>query len=113
MSKSPIEMIAAERQRQMTAEGWTPEHDDTHVAGEMAQAAACYAFPTPRPVFIKTAWPWDREFWKPGDLTVWPAKDPHASVEGRMKDLTRAGALIVAEMERLQRLVSGEAPHAK
>lgn len=33
-----IEAIAAERQRQIEKEGWTPEHDDTHGAGEMAEA---------------------------------------------------------------------------
>ena len=40
---SGIEAIAAERQRQIEAEGWTPGHDDTHDRGELARAAACYA----------------------------------------------------------------------
>ncbi len=38
-----VELIAAERQRQMTAEGWTHEHDDEHDDGSLATAAACYA----------------------------------------------------------------------
>ena len=38
-----IEEIAAERQRQMDAEGWTLEHDDAHSKGELAQAAGVYA----------------------------------------------------------------------
>jgi hypothetical protein len=30
---SGIDLIAAERQRQIDAEGWTPEHDDEHAGG--------------------------------------------------------------------------------
>ena len=40
-----IERIAKERQRQVSVEGWTPQHDDEHKDGEMAIAAACYAAP--------------------------------------------------------------------
>jgi hypothetical protein len=35
--------IARERERQLTAEGWSPEHDDEHANGELARAAAAYA----------------------------------------------------------------------
>lgn len=38
-----IEEVAAERRRQVEAEGWTPEHDDTRSLSEMAKAASCYA----------------------------------------------------------------------
>lgn len=34
--------VIAERQRQQSAEGWTPEHDDEHCNGELAMAAVCY-----------------------------------------------------------------------
>lgn len=37
-----IERIAAERQRQVDSEGWTPEHDLEHKAGHLAAAAGCY-----------------------------------------------------------------------
>ena len=37
-----IDDVLAERHRQVEAEGWTPEHDDTHARGEMASAAACW-----------------------------------------------------------------------
>jgi hypothetical protein len=36
------ELIAAERERQVSAEGWTPEHDDEHSGGEMMSAAQDY-----------------------------------------------------------------------
>jgi hypothetical protein len=38
-----IEAIAAERRRQIEAEGWSAAHDDQHVNGELAGAAAAYA----------------------------------------------------------------------
>jgi hypothetical protein len=41
--KTGIELIAAERERQITAEDRTPKHDDEHRLGELSQAAACYA----------------------------------------------------------------------
>lgn len=97
--------VLAERQRQMNAEGWTPEHDDTHDHGEMARAAACYAWvaslsdtgreyhavPDQWPSDLGAGlWPaaWKRRWWKPTD---------------RRRDLVKAGALILAEIERLDR----------
>jgi hypothetical protein len=79
--------VLAERQRQIDVEGWTPEHDDVHARGQMAQAAACYALfntlPTPE------MWPWGSAWWKP--------------TENHRRNLVRAGALILAEIERLDR----------
>lgn len=34
-----VSLIAAERARQISREGWTPEHDDEHRNGEMAISA--------------------------------------------------------------------------
>lgn len=81
--------VLAERQRQIEAEGWTPEHDDQHTDGSLAVAAACYAIAdrdgrAEAPPF----WPWDLDWWKPSD-------------DRRM--LVKAGALILAEIERLDR----------
>ena len=97
-----LEMIIDERQRQVE-EGWTPEHDDRHDDGEMAQAAACYAmddvlrglyFPTDGDR-VPDAWPWQAHWWKP-------------SPDDRIRELVKAGALVVAEIERLQRAEAGE-----
>lgn len=91
-----IESIAAERRRQIEVEGWTPEHDDEHDSGEMAAAASCYsiaAFYKPYerfPVF----WPWGKSWWKPKD---------------RRSNLVRAGALIAAEIDRLDRSAAHDA----
>lgn len=87
-----ISEIQAERHRQRWDEGWTPEHDDAHDKGEMSTAAACYALNAAPERFadgvVPIFWPWAREWWKP---------------KTRRRDLVRAAALIVAEIERLDR----------
>jgi hypothetical protein len=94
--KGGIYLIAEERQRQIEVEGWTFEHDDSHRAGELAAAAVCYALPH----FIRTEnlvnalWPWNKQWWKPA---IQPLKDT------RIRELAKAGALIAAEIDRLQR----------
>lgn len=82
--------VVAERVRQQTVEGWTPEHDDQHSNGELARAAACYAlFGSGLPwQHSRHFWPWAAEWWKPS---------------GSRRDLVKAGALILAAIERLDR----------
>lgn len=88
MSETGIELIAAERQRQQEREGWTASHDDTHRRGELARAACCYALQHTTVTGRAIRWPWSRDWWKP--------KEP-------VQNLVRAGALIAAEIDRLQR----------
>lgn len=106
--------VLAERRRQVTVEGWTPEYDDQHNDSELAEAAVAYAshaasrgwsfadspdeyhndrpFPPEKEVFGygDVTWPkhWSWDWWKP--------KDPR-------RDLVRAAALLIAEIERLDR----------
>jgi hypothetical protein len=102
--------VLAERQRQIEAEGWHADHDDEHANGEMAMAAACYAAHSSvwqaiehttvrnKPglaqrlvsaqEFVHRMWPWGKAWWKPKD---------------DRRNLVRAGALILAEIERLDR----------
>lgn len=97
--KTGIDLIAEERQRQIEKEGWDGVHDSVHDEGEMAQAAVCYATPETdrkyhnnylKPAYLK-GWPWEMSFWKP-------------SPGNRVKELTKAGALIAAEIDRLQNI---------
>lgn len=87
--------IRAERDRQQAAEGWTTEHDDEHYRGELAWAAlgylstACAWMANRVPTGPLLSWPWKLEDWKPKD---------------KRTDLLRAAALIVAELEREDRL---------
>ena len=99
-----IESIAAERQRQIEEEGWTPERDEAHADGEMAGAAACYAMQSCMDRIgradlcetvkhtIRELWPWSSYWWKP--------TTPRC-------DLVKAGALIAAEIDRLDRITGG------
>lgn len=88
------EMIAKERQRQIEKEGWTPEHDAGHQHGELAKAAACYAVHgtdavVTEPCFESTdAFPWALDYDKRGKQTD-------------VELLTKAGALVAAEIDRL------------
>jgi hypothetical protein len=91
-----IELIAAERQHHQRK--YPASHDDGHTNGELAKAAACFAvgeniirmrdgystsvFPP-----VDGMWPWEEDF----------------IPKGRIKELTIAGALIAAEIDRLQR----------
>jgi hypothetical protein len=97
--------IAAERRRQVEAEGWTFDHDDQHTDGKLAQAAACYAVATV-PMYaghFPVIWPWSPRWDKR------PGKS--ADVAARIRALEKAGALCAAEIDRLQRLrASGGAP---
>lgn len=118
MSKATDDVLA-ERRRQTEAEGWTEEHDDEHADGSLAAAAACYAMPDEfRRYEIRTdgrpggryvdeqayithrvpgPWPmsWAGWWWKPKD---------------RRRDLVRAAALLIAEIERMDRLAE-QAPN--
>jgi len=93
--KTALDLIAEERRRQVDAEGWTHEHDDSdaHEYGEIATAAACYALPYDLREIergVPVQWPWETAWWKP-------------TPKDRIRELVKAGALIVAEIERLQR----------
>ena len=99
--------VMGERVRQITVEGWTPEHDDCHDRAELAQAAACYAIsgtPADEAVFIHGRWKDPRDlFWPRGfGLEWWKPTN-------RRRDLVKAGALILAEIERLDRDACKEA----
>lgn len=106
MSKA-IEDIAAERRRQIEAEGWAPEHDDQHEDGSLAQAALAYTA-------VALADNCERavmdEFGDFGSipfkyLDMWPKSWAAMwfKPKSRRHDLVRAAALIAAEIERLDR----------
>ncbi len=97
-SQAEIDVLD-ERARQVDDEGWSPAHDDeVNASGELAWAAACYAIaggePNPAAVVISqkdiphALWPWPLAGFKPKD---------------RRSDLVRAAALLIAEIERLDR----------
>ena len=100
-----IELITEERQRQKVAEGFSRKHDSDHINCELAFVAAHYA--APERIYIKCepesdptgliyfqdCWPknWDR---------IYDKKNKH----DRIRQLTIAGALIAAEIDRIQNM---------
>ncbi len=84
--------VLTERARQIEEEGYTSDHDDKHEIGELADAAACYARNAGACGWAGgwpgEGWPWAHECWK-------PSTPRH--------DLVKAGALILAEIDRLDR----------
>lgn len=82
--------VLAERRRQIEVEGWTPEHDDEHSESELALAAASYAAAAGGYAKGKAPpiWPFALDWWKPS--------------YGR-RDLVKAAALLLAEIERIDR----------
>jgi hypothetical protein len=78
-ARDGVMLIAAERRRQVTDEGWTPEHDRDHGA-ELAVAGSQYALaawaelnPTvPRYDTDPMDWPWDVSGQQAATITTYP-----------------------------------------
>lgn len=102
LSQAALDVLA-ERQRQMNVEGWTPAHDDCHYNNELVAAATCYSSHVVAMAWLHQkhpeeyleepapeGWPinWDDEWWKPSNPR---------------RDLVKAAALLLAEIERIDR----------
>lgn len=87
-----VARIAAERERQKAREGYSDAHDDTHGDFQMMRSAVAYALHAGGFTNASDHWPFGLCEWKP-------------SVGDPIRDLTKAGALIAAEIDRLQRLL--------
>ncbi|MEO1444633.1 MAG: hypothetical protein AAFV46_00070 [Cyanobacteria bacterium J06635_11] len=95
------ELIAAERRRQVEELGWDSEYDDLfNNAGELALAAACYAHPG---YDLENDFPWERKYDSRIDTSGRLVFASNQSPEKRIELLTKAGALVAAEIDRLQR----------
>lgn len=97
-------LICEERKRQIAEEGYTSANDDFYTHDELLRAADCYikagrgllasCFVNPHAGMAPSVWPWNKEFWKP----------LKPDLAGKIRNLTKAGALIAAEIDRLERL---------
>lgn len=92
-----VQAIAAERERQITAEGFSRDRDQQYQRGELAKAATAYVQLAAMDLDAGTrdhiawhgpsaVWPWPSEWWRPVDAR---------------RDLVRAGALIAAQIDLL------------
>ena len=96
VSKAEYDVLS-ERSRQVLEEGWDAAHDDEHTDGGMAIAAACYALiGTSADRYLSrgvasTLWGytgWATSWFKPKTIR---------------RNLVRAAALLIAEIERIDR----------
>lgn len=90
---SGIERIAKERQRQIEEEGFDAAHDDQHVDGSLVGVAVYYA--TAELGFDL----WAAMVWPESWSRSWDKTDKHSP----LRQLAIAGALIAAEIDRLER----------
>jgi|SRR6478672_11944706 len=87
-----IDLIKAERKRQIEVEEWTPERDKQYHKAELFHAASCYyAAERSRAInngadYSPEGWPWSSEWWKP-------------SPDNRVRELEKAGALYMAHQD--------------
>lgn len=91
-----INDVHTKRQRQMTVHGWSRQEDDTYVDGELAEAAIPYIQAAQREELgledeeLQVFWPW--------------ADNPPKLDQPRRELLINAIALLVAEVERMDRI---------
>jgi len=83
--------VLGERRRQIEAEGMTNDGDDRYHAAELPRAAASYILngANDEAPYI---WPWAKSWWKPRDTRA---------------NYVRAAALLLAEIERIDRAQEG------
>jgi len=123
---SGVQRIAKERHRQIHEEGFDAERDDQYYFnGTLGDAAACYA--ATKKIYYKfdmydglefrfrEMWPWKSE-WDKRQKRPYPlmarnmmknpaeAVDKLINIDGRIKELAKAGALCAADIDRLERL---------
>jgi hypothetical protein len=109
--KTGIELITEERAAQFSREGYDAMHDDEHEHDEaLAWAATCYAAPSPIVADILVPCGCREASCPHGDGLVQARGDPwprhwqdKRKRHVRIRQLTIAGALIAAEIDRLQR----------
>lgn len=90
-SLSPAFMdVLAERRRQVAEEGYSPESDAELTDYQLPRAAACYVLAASGVARHKST-------------LFWPFAQPMKVAEQRRRNLIKAAALILAELERLDR----------
>lgn len=96
-----VQHVLAERRRQVEQEGWTPDHDDdVHNDGDLSSAASSYALAAADR--LNPLSQGDGNYTRGTPPSMWPEDWTFKPADPR-RMLVKAGALILAEIERLDR----------
>lgn len=97
--------VLEERTRQIIEEGYGPDHDDEWAVGQLAMAAAAYAVHPMVAFVFGTEHDPDRNSVHFEDVYPWLPRYDKREKLMRRRLLVQAAALIVAEIERIDRTV--------
>lgn len=103
--KTGIELITEERKRQVEVEGFTLLHDLKYKNQELAKAAVAYTISDHFHPMDSSAEQINGVFLSIRRTVFWPFKfEWFKPSNNRIEELTKAGALIAAEIDRIQAL---------
>lgn len=86
---SIIAEIIAERNHQINDKGYTFKNDDAYINNELIDASIAYILnATGNATLATDCWPWNLEYFKPSE---------------KRRDIIKAIALLIAEVERIDR----------
>lgn len=90
-----IELVCDERLRQINQEGYDSTHDDSETDSQLSKSAIVYSCPEHLRDQVMNFWQWDMQYFKPSS---------EDTIDGRIRNLVKASALICAEIDRLERM---------
>ena len=93
--------VTDERRRQIQREGYDHAHDDAHPCGEIAACAAFYAMPPAAREWTAEGFDYGATF----GAALWPEGWTVPKTGDRRRELVKAGALVLAEIERIDRAI--------
>jgi hypothetical protein len=96
--KTGVELVKEERERQINVELWSAENDFKHERSELALAAVAYALPDNLNYENVCGEDFERSHFFPFHHSWFKEGE---GLEGRIRELVKAGALICAEIDRL------------
>jgi len=101
-----INLIAEERQRQVEVEGFSIEQDDSYRPCELTDAAAAYLLLSTEARLFDFGGNLVTKYEIPDEIWPWASKSFKPTPGNRLRELVKAGALIVAAIEKEQRRLS-------
>ncbi|WP_228268664.1 hypothetical protein [Acinetobacter soli] len=106
-SKAALDVIG-ERNRQIEQEHYSIEHDDSYQNNELPRAAASYVNNVVSRGWVFSSAYGPKAYQSEEVPDLWPWSDEHWKPKNPRRDLVKAAALIIAEIDRMDRSIAGE-----